>query len=109
MENIVFILICFLCATLFLLLGIYALKKKTPINFWSGKTVRSEEVTNIIEYNKENSIMWIAYSAFYWAAGLTGFFSRPYLDIVILLLSVFPGFLLLVLNYKRIEKKYLVK
>ncbi|MGL5329201.1 MAG: hypothetical protein ACRDD7_08030 [Peptostreptococcaceae bacterium] len=43
----------------FIGMGIYALNKKTPVHFWAGITVKSEEISDVKSYNKANGIMWI--------------------------------------------------
>lgn len=44
---------------MFLGVGIYSLRKKTPMHFWAGSVVKSEEISDIKAYNKANGIMWI--------------------------------------------------
>ena len=106
MRNLLWLVICSVCAALFLGLGINILKQKTPVNFWSGTIVKSEDVTDISAYNKENAIMWSVYSIPYWICGIVGTFSLL-VAVIIMLLACSVGVLLLIKNYKRIEKKYL--
>lgn len=76
--------------------------------FWSGTTVKSEDVTNIRAYNKENATMWKLYALCYFISGAVGIFHGA-IGGILIILSCFPGLILLILNYRRIEKKYLVK
>ena len=43
---------------LFTGIGIYAWKRKKPMWFWSGSTVKESEISDIAAYNKANGIMW---------------------------------------------------
>ena len=40
--------------------------------FWSGKTVKETEISDITAYNHANGIMWIVYSIIYWMAAFAG-------------------------------------
>ncbi|MGI6727032.1 MAG: hypothetical protein ACOX4P_00510 [Anaerovoracaceae bacterium] len=110
MGNIIYVLTCCLCGVVFSGIGIYAYKKKTPMHFWSGTTVHSEEITDIKAYNRENAIMWIVYSLFFFLSGIMGLFDKTtFYAGILLILSCFPGIFVLILNYLRIERKYKVK
>jgi hypothetical protein len=75
MGSIIWLCTCWVCATLILGLGINILRQKTPINFWSWTTVKSEDITDISAYNKENAIMWSIYSI----PGALGLFIKKYI------------------------------
>ena len=96
------------CAFLFLGIGIYAYKRKKPMWFWSGTTVDESEITDVKAYNKENAIMWIVYSLWYFASGILYFFA-PSISVALLILSCTLGVVILIVAYNRIEKKYKVK
>jgi len=59
-------------SALFTGIGIFAWRRKKPMWFWSGTTVSEEEISNVPTYNRANGIMWIAYSAIYWASTILG-------------------------------------
>lgn len=90
---------------IFICLGIYSLKRKTPMHFWAGSTVSSEEISDVKAYNKANGVMWICY-------GLS-FLLIPILEehFGSLTLSILIPFMIvaLILNYKIIYNKYKVK
>ncbi|MDU1538661.1 MAG: hypothetical protein E6902_03480 [Paeniclostridium sordellii] len=90
---------------IFICLGIYSLKRKTPMHFWAGSTVSSEEISDVKAYNKANGVMWICY-------GLS-FLLIPILEehFGSLTLSILVPFMIvaLILNYKIIYNKYKVK
>ncbi len=90
---------------IFIGLGIYSLKRKTPMHFWAGSTVSNKEISDIKAYNKANGIMWICY-------GLS-FLLIPTLEESIggVTLVLFGPIIIvaLILTYKIIYNKYKVK
>ena len=96
------------CAILFFGLGVYAEKRESPMNFWAGTTVDASKITDVKAYNKENAKMWKIYSLWYFASGVTYFFS-PAISVIILVVGSTLGIGILVAAFNRIEKKYKVK
>ncbi len=93
----------------FIGIGIYSLKRKTPMHFWSGSTVKPEEISDIYAYNKANGIMWIVYELSYLLILPLGFvFGEVMSNIIITILATF-GLVALIICYKLIYKKYKVK
>ena len=86
-------------------LGIYAWRRKKPMWFWSGSTVKEEEISNIPAYNRANGIMWIVFSLFFWASTILGFVSLKIAALVMIIGCVLcvPG---LPITYNAIYKKY---
>lgn len=89
----------------FIGIGIYSFKRKTPMHFWAGTTVKSEEISDIKAYNKANGIMWIAYGLSFLLIPLLGSMVG---GIVIAILSPFM-IVGMVLCYRCIYNKYKVK
>ena len=56
MEKIVWLVIMIPVSALLTGIGIYAWKRKKPMWFWSGSTVRESEITDIPAYNRANGI-----------------------------------------------------
>ena len=104
-EIIIWLVIMVPCSALLTGLGVYAICRKKPMWFWSGSTVKEEEIRDIPAYNRANGIMWIVFSLVFWAATILGFFTFKIAGIVILVGSIIgaPG---LVIAYKRIYAKY---
>ena len=73
--------------------------------FFSGSTVKEEEITDVKAYNRENGIMWICYSAIFWISSALGILSAAAAGIL-LMAGCVVGSLLLVAAYNRIYKKY---
>ena len=73
--------------------------------FWSGKTVKETEISDITAYNHANGIMWIVYSIIYWMAAFAGIWnSIAALDLIIV--GCVIGIPVLVVVYNRIYARY---
>ena len=105
MEKVIWLVITIPCSLLFTGIGIYAWRRRKPIWFWSGSSVREEEITNVKAYNRENGIMWICYSAVFWISTIMGIRSVSIAGIV-LAVGCLGGLPLLVIAYNRIYRKY---
>ncbi len=97
--------VCFGCAILFYMIGIYAKKRMKPMWFYSGTEVKETEIRDVKEYNKANGTMWQIYAVGYAIAGVLEWF-YPVLAVVILMLNCIVGTLLLVVVYTRIYNRY---
>ncbi|HHW71347.1 MAG TPA: hypothetical protein GX392_08475 [Clostridiales bacterium] len=74
MAEYIWAIICWLCASVFIGIGIiYAIKSEKPIHFWVGSTVDKSELSNIPKYNKANAFMWIVYGLTFVIIGIIGF------------------------------------
>ena len=93
MEKVIWLVITIPCSLLFTGIGIYAWRRTKPMWFWSGSSVREDEITNVKAYNRENGIMWICYSAVFFAG-------------IVLAVGCLGGLPLLVIAYNRIYRKY---
>ena len=105
MEKVIWLVITIPCSLLFTGIGIYAWRRTKPIWFWSGSSVREEEITNVKAYNRENGIMWICYSAVFWISTIMGIRSVSIAGIV-LAVGCLGGLPLLVIAYNRIYRIY---
>ncbi|CEQ02848.1 Uncharacterised protein [[Clostridium] sordellii] len=92
-------------ALIFICLGIYSFKRKTPMFFWTGVDVSSEEISDIKAYNKANGIMWICYGLLFLLSPMLGEKLGSMALIIIMLFLVVA----LMLTYKFIYNKYKVK
>lgn len=106
-ETIIWYIIVLGCAGLFYGIGVYAQQKDTPMHFWSGTKVAVDRITDVQAYNRENGIMWKCYSLWYWAAGFAMAWNAI-TAITLLMAGGTLGIILLILAYRRIEKKYIV-
>ena len=101
MENVVWMVIMVPVSALFTGIGIYAMRRKKPMWFWSGTTVREEEIRDVAAYNRANGYMWIFFSLPLWVSTFMGLWEG-----LLLFVSVMAGMPFLVVCYGRIYKKY---
>ena len=105
MKNIVWLIILVPISILFTGLGIYAWKREKPMWFWSGSTVKEEEISDIPAYNRANGIMWLAFSGVFWAGTILGALDAMAGGIC-LIAGCAVGVPLLPLVYGRIYRNY---
>ena len=105
MEKVIWLVITIPCSLLFTGIGIYAWRRRKPMWFWSGSSVKEEEITDVKAYNRENGIMWICYSAVFWISTVMGIWNVSTAGIV-LAVGCLGGIPLLVIAYNRIYRKY---
>ncbi len=102
---IIWLVIMIPCSLLFSGLGIYAWRRKEPMWFYSGSTVKSEEIRDIPAYNRANGIMWLAFSAFFCICTVLGAMNMRSAGFLMLGGTVLLCFLLPV-TYHRIYDRY---
>ena len=104
-ELLLFLIILIPLASLFTGIGIYAWNRKKPMWFWSGSSVKENEITDVSAYNRANGIMWIAFSGIYWISAVLGCFrmkaAGPFVGI-----GTVAGVVLLIVSYRIIYRKY---
>lgn len=103
---------CLAAGAIFFGIGVYAGRKKGPVNFWAGEQVAPETVTDIPAYNRENAFMWKWYSLSYFLTGLCALLSIwsgawNYVCLGILVLGCCGGMIAVIFRYRNIRRKYL--
>ncbi len=104
-DSIVMLCILVPLAAFFTGVGIFAWTRKKPMWFWSGSTVKENEISDVPAYNRANGIMWICFSLIYWVAAVLGIFKIDAAGIVIGV-GTLVGIVALIFVYKAIYKKY---
>lgn len=104
-ENIIFAAVCWLCSLIFWGIALWAFKRKDPMHFWSGSTVKPEEITDIPAYNRANGLMWTIYAISMVVTGILSLFSIKTGAVLLVIISI-PGTVVLIFAYYRIYKKY---
>ena len=105
MGPVIWIAIMAPVSALFTGIGIYAIKRKEPMWFWSGTKVSSDEITDIPAYNRANGMMWIVFSLFFWLSLVLGILNMKIAGLL-LFLGCTAGMVFLVVVYGRIYSKY---
>lgn len=105
LANIIFAATCWLCSLIFGAIALWAFKRKDPMHFWSGSTVRPEEIEDIPSYNRANGLMWAIYTVCMVVTGILSLFSIMIGAILLGIICV-PGIVVLVVAYNQIYNKY---
>ena len=103
--------VCFGCGAMIYGIGLWAERSKKPFGFWTFREVKSETISDIASYNRENGKLWKLYSVPFFLAGfcgIGGIWSRwlNVIAIILLVLACTLGIGWLIWNYKRIFRKY---
>ena len=103
---------CFAGGAVFFGVGVYAGRKKGPMNFWAGEQIAPESVTDIPAYNRQNAVMWKWYSLSYFLTGLCALLSIwsrgwNYICLGVLVLGCCGGMIAVICRYRNIRRKYL--
>lgn len=103
---------CFAGGAVFFGIGVYAGRKKDPMNFWAGEQIAPESVTDIPAYNRQNALMWKWYSLSYFLTGLCALLSIwsrgwNYICLGVLVLGCCGGMIAVICRYRNIRRKYL--
>lgn len=111
---VIMVVCCWGSAALFFCIGLWAGRRKTPMHFWAGTDIDPKTVSDIPAYNHENSVMWKAYSIPYWIAGAFSLFPGwgnwcAIAAGILIGLACFPGLLILIRHYRKIETKYICR
>ena len=105
MEQLLFSLIMIPCAASFTILGVYAMRRKKPMWFWSGSEVKPWQIRDVPAYNRANGRMWIGYSLGFWTSAIVGLFNVPAAG-VLMAAWCLGGIPVLIVAYQRIYRKY---
>ena len=103
---------CFAGGAVFFGVGVYAGRKKGPMNFWAGEQIAPESVTDIPAYNRQNAVMWKWNSLSYFLTGLCALLSIwsrgwNYICLGTLVLGCCGGMIAVICRYRNIRRKYL--
>ena len=61
-ESMIFLLIMIFTAGFMIGIGVYQLKSKKPVGFYSGeKPLKESELTSVRDWNLRHALMWIFY------------------------------------------------
>lgn len=104
--------ILFLVGIIFVLIGVYAYQRKSPMYFYAGSDTDASEITDVKAYNRANGIMWITYGALYFIPILVYILVPDKINDTVLSVSVvicFLGLLAVLWVYQKIDDKYRIE
>ena len=96
---------CWFCSIYCGAIAFWAFKRRDPMHFWAGSTIKPEEIADIPAYNRANGLMWTVYTAFIVVTGVL-FLFNIILGTVSLVAICVPGIPVLIVIYKRIYNKF---
>ena len=102
---IIWLIIMIPCSALLTGIGIYAWRRKEPMWFWSGSTVKKEEISDVAAYNRANGIMWIVFSLLFWLCTIVGIWNMKAAGII-MMAACAVGCPMLIVAYRKIYRKY---
>lgn len=97
-----------LCALIMIIIGIYQIKSKTPVTFYTGENpFKPEEITDIKAWNRKHGFMWLIYGLIIILSWFIGYLLS---DTLWMLLSFFLGLItpifFMVWYHEYLVKKY---
>lgn len=105
MDCIIWLIIMIPISLLFTGIGIYAWRRKKPMWFWSGSTVKESDISDIDTYNRANGIMWLVFSLVMWFSTILGALNVK-TGGIILIAGCIIGIPTLPIVYGKIYRKY---
>ena len=103
---VLWLLLSWALAFIFVCVSVYDVKRTSPAQFWPWQKVQESNLTDVAAYNQENCTMWMSCAFVFAVNGVVGLFSRS-LSMALYTLFLFPGTLLLCQRYNRILRKYI--
>src|SRR5699024_3273939 len=108
MDNLMYLIVMWLAAILFIIIGIYAMNRKKPMWLGAGSQISESNINDVKAYNRAIGKMWCVFSIPLFVGGIVEFI-LPIYSILILALTCTVGIGLIVWYYHKIEEKYFVK
>lgn len=110
-DNNIVMLVCFVVALVFIIIGLIDTKSKKPVGIYSNiKSPNQEEITDVKAYNGACGKLIIAYGLLFLIVGIVSFYIKESHIAVLLTLSAFLGAIGMMIIYETfISPKYLKK
>lgn len=106
-ENIIAVVILCICMLPLVVLGIFQMKSKEPVGFWSGvKPPTGDKVSDVAAYNKKHGIMWIVYGAGIVPAFFLGMVFGEMVAVCTLGIEIIGGLVVMICYHNYLDKKY---
>lgn len=107
-ENIIMIIVLAWCALIMIVVGVFQLKCKHPVGFYTGeKPLREEQVSDVALWNKKHGMMWIVYGVGMILAYLIGLLiGDEKISHVLFMCFVFGAIPVMIFYHHWLKKKY---
>ena len=106
-EIIIALVILLICALPLIVIGIFQMKSKEPVGFWTGvKPPARDKVSDVTAYNKKHGIMWIAYGAGIIPLFFLGMVFGEIVALCAVGAEIIGGLVVMICYHNYLEKKY---
>lgn len=106
-ENIIFLVILFICALPLILIGVFQTKSKEPVGFWSGaKPPSRDKISDVTAYNKKHGMMWIIYGIGIFPSFFLGLLFGGIVAVCTLGIEIIGGLIAMICYHNYLDKKY---
>ena len=108
-EHIIIIIVLAWCAFIMIVVGVFQMKSKEPVGFYTGeKPIKKEQVSDVEAWNKKHGMMWIAYGVGMVLAYLVGcLLANKEVSYIILLTVTLGAIPVMIVYHHWMKKKYL--
>lgn len=107
MNNVTaFIVISLFCPIIFIGIGVFSQKKKTPVHFWSNQTVEIDEISDVASYNREVGLMWLILGASLALCSLFHLLLQNIIGPLLYIVTAIIGIIMMSVKYGHIYNKY---
>lgn len=107
-KIILYIIIYSFVAFFMICIGIYQLKSKEPVTFYTGeKPLKKEEIKDVEMWNKKHGMGWIIYGVVIMISCIISIIcSNSFLSFISLVLGVIVPIIFMILYHHKLIKKY---
>ena len=108
MDSIKYLMVMWIVAVIFIVIGIYVMSRRKPMWLWAGSKISESEINDVKGYNQAVGKMWCVFSIPLFIGGIVEFL-LPVYSIIIFAFATVINIGLSVWIYHKIEEKYLSK
>lgn len=101
-----FVLITFFSSTIFIGIGVFSLRKKTPIKFWSNQRLEVEEIADVISYNRAVGMLWLSFGFSLVFCSILHLVLDHMIGPILYVLTAMIGIAVMSVKYGKILNKY---
>lgn len=101
-----FVLVTLFCSTIFIAIGIFSIRKKTAVHFWTNQKLERNEISDISSYNREVGRMWLTFGSLLAIASLLHLVLQNIIGPILVALTTVMGVIVMATKYGTIYTKY---
>ena len=109
-ETIICIVILLICAIPLIVIGMFQVKSKEPVGFWTGvKPPSRDKVSDVTSYNKKHGMMWILYGSGIIPAFFLGKIFGGVAATCAMGVEIIGGLVVMICYHNYLNRKYVVQ